>query len=980
INKHTGTLTLTPPGGGAKHIYFEDGNIRFFSHGTPKTPRIGEILVRSGRLDQNNLDRALEEATASGKLVGKVLLERGHISEEDVQAALKMKVCEELFELFALDDGDFEFNLDSCPEDIFDALQRSVRIEVSTNGVIMEGLRRLDEWQIIRTRVRTENEIFAATEEPVPENCDSPVEEVLSWIDGRRPVSEIVKEYPGSKFDLLKGIFDLVEAGSLVPLDVETLLESAAEAKKERNFAEAATFLRFACETETEDPSLFLELGDVLGKFYQEADAEQAFLAALNLYFDQGDWDKAAAVAERLPPNATLDPKDLQRLLQTFIELKLIRKALWAGQQLATTLQQQGETQKAAEVLDSLVDVDPEDLNLRVQIATLFQQVGETARATEYYEEVAEALELQKKIKDQIKILKMIVELNPKRVELKQKITTLVALQDKLERQRKRRITIAGVAGILLLLLIVIPLVYELKARELHSHANRMEQISNSTGDFTQARHIYEELLRDYSWSSKSHDAELALERIAQVERRWEDTARIVHDTKKKEADDERRAAEEKIDDLLAEAKAAEARRDLEKAHELYKEAQTLGKSSRRMIKFRLPILVESTPEHAQVTINGQVVGTTPVVYNYEPGAVVELKITRKGCDPLDDQITLKDQRELHYDLTRRPINEIVLPSNFEQAPLATGVKNYVVFPSRDGHIYAFDTNSNEMVWKKSVGRFGDRLSDLHVSDGYVYVGTVDNALLAFQVRTGKRRWPTRQIRGPILAAPATSEDSKWAAVANVFGEVYLLDNRTGRDLSRFSTENEIVTSPVFTGDFLLVASKDSYVYGYSVAKKRVVFISELQGNVVIDPIRFESDAIFATNDGRVHRVDTTKHRKAWSVVVTDSSSVATLVSTPEYILAGISNGQVLVMSPKTGLVEKQWKIGKSEPGGMRVRGDILYVCFQSGLVSAWDMKRGEARWTWQADASITSPPLVLNDRLFVACNSGTVQVLDLLD
>lgn len=980
INKHTGTLSLTPPTPGAwpKHIYFEDGVIRFFSHGEPQTPRIGELLVRTGRLAPQHLEKALKDAAGTGQLLGRVLLDNGYIAERDIQEALAYKLREELYELFSWEEGDFEFRLNECPEELFDALQRSVKVAISTNAVIMEGLRRMDEWQRIHTRIRTENEIFIPTGAPLPES-EYPVDEALELSNGRTSVGEIVSIYPGSKFELLKAIYDLLESGTLAPRSVPDLRTEAAEAEKARDFAHAVRVLRFASECSPETPEIFIELGDSLAHLYQEKQAQTAYIRALHLLFDQGDWDVAADVAEKLPPNADVETPDLHRLLRVFIELKLAKKALWAGQQLAAQLQKAGEMHRAVEVLNSLVLVDPDDLNLKIQIATLLQQVGDVEHATQHYEEVAAVLEEQKKVKDQIKILRIVAELNPRRLDVKQKVTALVALQEKLERRRKQRLTLAGASAIFATIAVVVPIAYEVKARELYQHATRMEEISLSTRDFSRARLVYEELLKSYGLSSKADDAKLALERINGIQRSMDDTVkfRVMDEQRKK--DEEKLKVEKAVEEKLTAAKVAEDALDLALAHKLYSEAQELSRSAMRVYDIRFPVLIRSRPDRATAVVNGLQIGKTPVIHHYAPGDKVEISLAREGCEPFSIKVDLEKQKELEYQLLRKPVAEVVLPTSFEQSPLDAGVTELLIFPSRDGNVYAYDPTRREIAWKRSLGQFGDRLSDLHIRNGWVYVGTVDNALVCFHAKTGKRKWPAPAARGPVEAAPATSEDLQRVAVANVFGEVWIFDDATGREIGKFATENEIVAAPLFANELLLVGSRDSYVYGYDFTAGRIVFISELRSEIVADPVRYGRDGIFATLDGRVHRIDTTRRTIAWSVRVTDSLIVA-LESSPERIYAVLASGVVLGLDPDTGLVTKHWTVGASEPGGVVLHREILYIGFQDGRLVAWDLRAEREAWSWQADSAIRTDPLVLNGRLYVACNSGTLQVLDLLE
>src|SRR5262249_7796721 len=121
--------------------------------------------------------------------------------------------------------------------------------------------------------------------------------------------------------------------------------------------------------------------------------------------------------------------------------------------------------------------------------------------------------------RDLIKVLRLVAEIDPKRQEIKQRINAVQLLQERLEQRKKRRITIAGIVSLCLLLLAVIPCLYEIKAREFLSHAQRLEQISMISMDFQKAKSAYEELIKNYSLSLKVAEAHEALKRISSIER-----------------------------------------------------------------------------------------------------------------------------------------------------------------------------------------------------------------------------------------------------------------------------------------------------------------------------------------------------------------------------------------------------------------------------------------------------------------------------
>ena len=76
-----------------------------------------------------------------GRLYGAILLEEGLVTEDQLRDALKKKAEESVYDLFLWPDGAFEFKDEDEPDDF--AIQIGLRVP----EVVMEGVRRMDEWQ-----------------------------------------------------------------------------------------------------------------------------------------------------------------------------------------------------------------------------------------------------------------------------------------------------------------------------------------------------------------------------------------------------------------------------------------------------------------------------------------------------------------------------------------------------------------------------------------------------------------------------------------------------------------------------------------------------------------------------------------------------------------------------------------------------------------------------------------------------------------
>ena len=90
---------------------------------------------------------AMEVQEESQILLGKILVMINAIAESDLLRLMKKKAEESIYDIFLWTEGDFEFVEGQMPD------QKMVPLSLDVTGIIMEGMRRYDEWQLIRQRV-----------------------------------------------------------------------------------------------------------------------------------------------------------------------------------------------------------------------------------------------------------------------------------------------------------------------------------------------------------------------------------------------------------------------------------------------------------------------------------------------------------------------------------------------------------------------------------------------------------------------------------------------------------------------------------------------------------------------------------------------------------------------------------------------------------------------------------------------------------
>src|SRR5437764_1314970 len=70
---------------------------------------LGRILVRSGRITSGQLEAVLAEQRQSARRLGDLVIERGLVTREAIDQALRDQVAEEIYELFAWPEARFYF-------------------------------------------------------------------------------------------------------------------------------------------------------------------------------------------------------------------------------------------------------------------------------------------------------------------------------------------------------------------------------------------------------------------------------------------------------------------------------------------------------------------------------------------------------------------------------------------------------------------------------------------------------------------------------------------------------------------------------------------------------------------------------------------------------------------------------------------------------------------------------------------------------
>jgi len=194
-------------------IFFRNGQI-YYAYSVPQHLPLGERLVKSGAISGEQLKAALaaQKKGSEAARIGTILLGSGAIDRPTLEQAVREQIQDAAFDFFSWLDGEFEFSADEKVTD------EDILVQMDVEHVIMEGCRRIDEWELIFEQLGSLERVpHLAYSERIEERGElsltSQEWRVIAHIDGRADINIILRDCGLDRFHGAKVIYSLFSAG-----------------------------------------------------------------------------------------------------------------------------------------------------------------------------------------------------------------------------------------------------------------------------------------------------------------------------------------------------------------------------------------------------------------------------------------------------------------------------------------------------------------------------------------------------------------------------------------------------------------------------------------------------------------------------------------------------------------------------------------------------------------------------------------------
>lgn len=214
LAQKTGALIIEGPGQKAT-ITFRQGKLAYANLNNEagnEVNGLGSILHRSKIISAGQYGTLKTRAAKmSDKELGLLLINSGHVSQEDIIRSLQEHFITIIQQLFSWAEGFFHFEND------IDVPNDRIPVRMDLENIIIEGSRRLREWETLKDELPNLDLALKFTDRPGVDlqNVNLSVEEwrVVSYINPKNTIKMVAKAAKMDDLEIRKIVYSLLTAG-----------------------------------------------------------------------------------------------------------------------------------------------------------------------------------------------------------------------------------------------------------------------------------------------------------------------------------------------------------------------------------------------------------------------------------------------------------------------------------------------------------------------------------------------------------------------------------------------------------------------------------------------------------------------------------------------------------------------------------------------------------------------------------------------
>jgi len=211
LARKTGALQLSHAPSSPAKLFFRVGKL--IDAGLDgQAPELTTLLYRIGRISAEQQKSILAHASVrTDKELALLLISANYVNQADIVQAVRSHLLDTVYLLFTWNDGAFFFEPIVLPSD------DRITVPIHLEGVIMEGTRRVQEWEALQDELPDLDLAMRFSERPNTNLRDISLSvdewRVISFINPRNSIKQIADVNKMNDFQIRKIVYRMMQAG-----------------------------------------------------------------------------------------------------------------------------------------------------------------------------------------------------------------------------------------------------------------------------------------------------------------------------------------------------------------------------------------------------------------------------------------------------------------------------------------------------------------------------------------------------------------------------------------------------------------------------------------------------------------------------------------------------------------------------------------------------------------------------------------------
>ncbi len=380
-NRQSGTL-IVHDGRKELHLYFDGDKIMHVSPGRETEQYLPQALLLRFDITDEKLQR---EVQRRAKRTIAAQLQRSKVTNaKTVHHLHAVYLTEYLYQAFTWNRGTFEFEDSDSPGGRFDRDQCAVRLNLEVEQIILESMRRIDEWKQIRRVIPTMDDVFIISDlfKSQQVQVTEPAMSILGLCDGEHSVTQIAYALGLETFTVAQVVAEHLRTNYLRRVRAEDLTGLAEAHFDKGDIGGALKFYKRSVELDGTNMDVRGQYAELCRREGDLSEATTQYKTLAQQAREREEVDRAKGYYETL---VDINPSDhqIQQRLYEMLEEHDDPDAVETGLALAATYRRLDLRSEEAAHLGRMAQRDPTN-------CTVLEELGDARMALGSKEEAAD--------------------------------------------------------------------------------------------------------------------------------------------------------------------------------------------------------------------------------------------------------------------------------------------------------------------------------------------------------------------------------------------------------------------------------------------------------------------------------------------------------------------------------------------------------------------------------------------------------------